>query len=85
MNAIETKEILKMYELPYGAKVVLMNEETLQYNTMFFKGMDTTNNGVWSLSNYEFKGRLFGTFHYNNSQLYWFYKPDEDENEDKRR
>ena len=67
-----------MYDIPRGDKVVLMDQETLQYTTMFFDGMDGAY-GKWKVSGEILIGNFYGTYHYNTSQKYWFYKPEEDE------
>lgn len=70
-------KIVKQYDIPYGDKVVLVDTVTLQYTTMFYMGMDTTNKGTWKMSGYEFKGNLFGKFHWNTSQKYWYYRQED--------
>jgi len=72
------KEV-KQFDLEYGTKVILVDRETLQYTTMFYQGMDTTHTGVWKMSGMNFKGNLYGNFHWNDSQKYYYYEYSEDE------
>ena len=73
-----TDKIVKMYGIPVGDKVVLIDRETLQYTTMFFEGMDGAY-GKWRVSGHTLIGNFYGSYHWNTSQKYWYYKHEEDE------
>ncbi len=71
-------KIKKQYELEFGDRVVLEDRVALSYTTMFFQEMDKANVGVWKMSGYKFKGNLYGEFHWDTSQSYYYYR-EEDE------
>ena len=74
----DTKPV-KQYDLGVGDKVVLTTTNTSDITTMLYNGMDLRNQGVWSISGITFKGNLYGKFHWNTSQKYWYYEEDKDE------
>ena len=69
----------KMYDLKEGDKVVLSDTNTLQHLTIFFQYIDGRHRGVWNIGGFEFEGNLYGLFHWNASQKYYFYERDKDE------
>jgi hypothetical protein len=75
-------KIKKQYELSYGDKVILIDRNTLTYTTMFYQEMGMDNLGVWEMSGHKFKGNLYGKFHWNTSQRYWYYEEEAEEAEE---
>ena len=69
---------IKQYDLPIDTKVILVDRKTLQYTTMFWQGMDGSY-GKWKMSGMKFTGNLYGKFHWNESQKYYYYEFTEDE------
>ena len=69
-----TKSI-KQYDIPRGDKVV-MRDSNDNPISMKFLGMDGAY-GKWQVGEEVLIGNYYGLFHYNTSQKYWYYEPEE--------
>lgn len=65
----------RQFELIAGDKVLFAHD--LDFVTLEYLGM-TGANGSWMFAKEEIKTNFYGLFHWNNSQKYYFYEPEDD-------
>jgi len=69
------KETIKQHEIPKGDKVV-MRDNDRGFSNIYFLGMYGAYS-KWLINDATLVGNFYGLFHYNTSQKYWYYEPEE--------
>lgn len=73
------KKVTKQYDIPKGDKVVMRDTDG-EFISMTFLGMDGAY-ARWQVGEETLVGNFYGLFHYNTSQKYWYYEPEDNKDE----